>query len=531
MIRSLQAACVLSAFLCLTGVNVVVAQPTFGRPKGDRLPPKTEPGEVRPDDSAAPVMNDWREGDPERSDPSAEATAGIWHAAKTTEGFRYAWSLPAGYERGEGYNLIVIFHPDNQDFRWGVMNHKRLGKDAETPEGGMGAADPAVFRPGDIVVSIDGLTSQPKRPELRRFALDAPTAVKCRDVLLEFSRVLPVQRIYLYGYGGGGRFAQYMAGMFPAVTDGVLAQSAGLGDMEAVKSTVPIVLMHGAKDSMLPLRASLEARDAYEALGHDLVRVRVLREFNDFANPARASEGIDWIDGMRTENAHEAMVAAERMLTPLSRGADEYGYSCPVWFTGAYEVLARVVGEAEPKLQKPADDATIERARALMKRIDDQGATMVKRARELMGPGDARALALDGGPWLGFLIALRDDFRGMPSVEAFFREIAWELVYPRHAAAADELIGVWTSESATEAEKFEKAMETLPQCYLYEALPVDLTARTRVCVRKAEDLGIAPESLDRFEYVGLWDQGCRNGLEEYQRLWSRWRMEGPPARK
>jgi hypothetical protein len=196
-------------------------------------------------------------------------------------------------------------------------------------------------------------------------------------------------------------------------------------------------------------------------------------------------------------------------------------------------VLARIAGEggAAPRFQKPADDATVERARALMKRIDEQGAAMAARARELMGPGDARSLALDGGTWLGFLIALRDDFRGVPSVEKFFREIAWELVYQKHTTAAAELIGTWTSETATDGEKFEKAVELLPQCYLYEALPVDLPARTRVCVRKADDLGIAEDALGRYEFVALWDQGCRDGLAEYQRLWSRWRLEDPPARK
>lgn len=507
--------------LCVTGSPALLAaaQPTFGRPKGDR-PKPTEPDEIQPDESVAPVMNDWRESDPERAAPNADAAPGVWYAHKTAEGFRYAWSLPAGYEKGEGYNLIVIFHPDNQDFRWGIMNHRRA---AAVAADGAATKPAGMFRPGDILVSFDGVEAPPRRPNLRSFPANPESAVKCRDVLLELSRVLPVQRIYLYGYGGGGRFAQYMGATFPAVTDGVLAQSAGLGEIEAVKSTVPIVLMHGAKDSMFPLRSSLEARDAYEATGHDLVRVRVLRGFNDFVNPARASECIDWIDGMRTQDPREALAAAERMLTP--RGADDYGYVSPVWFTGAYELLARVAGDAEPRFSKDADATTIERARALMQRIDDEGIAYTKRARQLMGEGDARTLALDGGPWLGFLLALRDDFRNVPGVEAFFREIAWEFVSGQHAAAASELIDTWTSESATDAEKFEKAVTFLPRCYLYEALPVDLPARARVCMRKADDLDIAQEARDRYEYIALWDQGCRDGLDEYQRFWSRWRFE------
>lgn len=502
------------------GASESLAQPTFGRPKQDRPRPAdpADPNEVKPDESAAPVMEDWREGDPERAEPSDDAKPGVWYAGKTTEGFRYAWSLPVKFEPGKGYNLVVILHPDNHDFRWGVANHQRVGE---------GVRPENVFRPNDLLVSVDGVTANNRRGRgtLRTWEINPQSAVKFRDVLLELSRDLPVQRIYLYGYGAGGRFAAYMAGVFPAVTDGVLAHGSRIDGVEPVKSTVPLVFIHGAKDSQTTLEKSFAATDEYRSLGHDFVRLRVLRGYNDFLNPVRASECIDFIDGLRTEKPADALAAAERMLTP--KFADEYEYRCPVWYAGANEILKRVIGECEPKFEKTADETTASRARALIKRIDDEGAAHVAKLRELLGENtvDARTLVLDGGAWLGYSVALRDDFRGVESVETFYADFAWELLRSAHETEAKALLEVWNSETATDADKFVKLADTLPNGFLYEAFPVDISARSRVCMRKADELEIPEDARGKYEYITLWDDGWRNGLNAYQRRWSQWTFE------
>lgn len=508
--RVMMLVCVLSGGYAAARAD---AQPTFGRPKETR-PRESKPGEdpnrIESDPTMARVAEDWRDEDPERTAPSAEATPGIWYAWKTAESFRYGWSLPATYEKGQGYDLIVLLHPDGADFRWGIANHPRVERDTPPDR---------AFRVENLLVSVDGVTAGSRRPEQRKFECTPENAVKFRDVLLEFARTLPVRRMYLYGVGGGGRFAAYFSNMFPALADGVLDHGGGIADNAAVMSTVPIVFMHGAKDSMTPPARSVRAKDEYESAGHKGVRVRLLRGYNDFLNPVRASECLDYLQGMRADDADEAVDYAVRMLT--AKPADEFDYRCPVWYAGAYEVLNRVVrGEG---FENPPPESARARAAALIKRIDDEGAGHVARVRELMGPGDASSLALDGGPWLGYLVALRDDFRGVKPVSEFMAEIGLDAVVARQEAAAAELATAW-ADAISDRQKFETAMALLPGCFLVETLPVDLGARLRACYRKADELELSSESRDRFEYLSLLERGQRDGLEEYQQVWERWRV-------
>ena len=66
----------------------------------------------------------------------------------------------------------------------------------------------------------------------------AENCVRFRDVLLEFSRNLPVRSIFLYGQGGGGKFAAYFSVAFPALADGVLAHGTAIAENSAIKTTV-----------------------------------------------------------------------------------------------------------------------------------------------------------------------------------------------------------------------------------------------------------------------------------------------------
>jgi pimeloyl-ACP methyl ester carboxylesterase len=493
----------------------VIAQPTFGRPKQSR--PKLtddQPSQPPPIDETA-TPNDWTDADPPRVDPSPDAAPGVWHTAKTQDGFRYAWSYPAKFEKTKAYNLVIILHPENSDFRWGMNAHTR----------GTGGQGQRNFRENDIVVSIDGVTANPKRPSLRTFEVSKENAMKFRDVVLELSRTLPTQRIYLYGKGEGGAFAAAFVTAFPALAEGVVCHASELPENALHASSCPIVLVHGAKDQFVPLSTSAKALDDLEAGGHTQARLRVLRSFNDFTNQSQIDLAIESIEAVRNQDGAEALASVERLLTP--RGGDEYGYRTAPWYAASYGALKRITTTKDPKFTTAPDKATIARAEVLMKAIDDEAAAHVQRLRELIGPGDARTLALDGGPWLGYLIAFRDDFRGVPNAEALFRDLAWELVYPQHAEVARSFGEAWTSDE-TDTQKFVAATESLPNCFLVESLPVDLLARARVCMRKADELDVPQSARDRFEFVTLWEQGWRTGLTEYEKRWSKWR---PPKRE
>ena len=519
------AACATAAAFAVEGH----AQPTFGRPKPSRQPdptpdsPPGQPGDA-PRPSRLPPEEDWRDGDPIRRAPFAQGTQpepGVVFAWKTEDGTRFAWSLPYNFKRGEGYDIIVLLHPARADFRWGFTSHPRPPR------------SPTGFRPDDIVVSIDGLGGDARRPNQRLFEPSDDNMIRFRDIMLEVSRFFPANRLYLYGAGGsteggGGAFAVKFAGTFPALSDGVLVHGAVIPSELASKNTVPIVLMHGAKDSFVPLREAYKSLAAFKSEGHTGVRIRTLRAFNDFTNPVRAAECIDYLQGITGSEPAGVLAAAERMLTP--RPADEYNYTAPCWFTGAYAVLERLTGSGKNAVADVPESVQT-RARELQERIDAAAADHVKALTPLVGPGGAAGLALDGEPWLGYLLAFRDDFRAVPSAEQYIASIGLDSVLAEHAAQAQELLSLWESKSPKAdkdaIETYQRVLDLLPNCYLYEPLPVDLTSWMRAVTRNADELGLDPAQAERYEYITLLDKGWRSGLDEYRLRWRLWSLPPP----
>jgi hypothetical protein len=515
---------VLAAALVLASALPAYAQPTFGRPREDRPRPVQREGvnDIPLAPEAAASTNDWIEQDPPRLEPSPDAPPGVWHTARTSEGYRYAWSLPADFAKGQARNMVVILHPQARDFRWGMLAHARAapGNEGSLPPG------TRVFRPRDIVISLDGLSPVEGSRRLRSFEPSTESFIRLRDVILELSRTFPTQRIYVYGMQQGGAFAAGFSAAFPALTDGLIVHGAEVPEKAIAGGTVPVVILHGAKDQRTPLAAAFEAFSAYREAGREHVYLRVIRNYNDFPSPARVDEAIELLDALRTTEPADALASARRLLVP--RPPDEYDFRAPVWYAGAMVALRRAAGDAGPEFESVPDAEVLTGAKALMKLIDDEGQAHVDALKPLVSAGDAGALALDGGAWIGYAAALRDDFRGVPSVEAYFASLGFDALLDEHAKAARELIDVWTGEDTPDPEKFAKAVAALPACYLFEALPVDLPTRARAIARKARELGIPDDQRDRAEYITLYDRGWRDGLQAYASRWQRWRFNETP---
>jgi len=78
--------------------------------------------------------------DPEQRAPGPDAKplTVYMHTAKAGD-LRYTWVLPKDYDGKTPRNLSLILHGTGLDYRWGHWNNK-----------------PGIFRPEDIVVSVDG---------------------------------------------------------------------------------------------------------------------------------------------------------------------------------------------------------------------------------------------------------------------------------------------------------------------------------------------------------------------------------------
>src|SRR5690349_2664691 len=83
--------------------------------------------------------------DPPQRAPAADAPPlTVFATTAKTGALRYTWVLPKGYDGKAPRNLSVILHGTGLDYRWGHWNNQ-----------------PGVFRPDDVVVSVDGTSPDP----------------------------------------------------------------------------------------------------------------------------------------------------------------------------------------------------------------------------------------------------------------------------------------------------------------------------------------------------------------------------------
>ena len=118
------------------------------------------------------------------------------------------------------------------------------------------------FDPGDRGAGLPGL---------------AKSILKVRDLIqVEIDSGIPAERIVLAGFSQGGVVALRTALHYPRRLAGILALSTFLpptdspaDDLGAIAST-PILMCHGAQDSMLPMALGEAARDQLQSAGYPL---------------------------------------------------------------------------------------------------------------------------------------------------------------------------------------------------------------------------------------------------------------------
>jgi hypothetical protein len=107
----------------------------------------------------------------------------------------------------------------------------------------------------------------------------------------------------------------------------------------------------------------------------------------------------------------------------------------------------------------------------LLDALEREGAAHAAALRKALGKN--KTLALDGGAWLGHLLALREDFRGVESVEALVGELGLERAQERHLDGVRALNKAWYG-SLPDAEKYAAMLAALGEGYLYEGYAPEL---------------------------------------------------------
>lgn len=553
---------VLVAFV--SGVMVLnaaaFAQPTWGRPKTNKPDnANTAPDENNPAGEGTGLVDApgrWTDNDPEQKQPAPDGEPGVWYAARTQggKGQRYLWVLPESFEKGKGYDVIVLLHPKGQSVRFGLSTHSTI--DAENGNR---------FRPEDIFICMDGLSVVGRTQDDRGFVPSEQSILAFRESMLEFSRQFPVRRFYLYGVGTGADFALAFATRFPALAEGLLLyRPTGLsGELvsKGARPQVPVVILHGARDSTQNIGVTIALHRMLVESGCATARFRALPAFNHYPNPVRVSECVDWAAAMNATDPAEVLERARAILE--FKGQDELGYVGPVWFTGAYEALSRITGKgaggdggganSATSSAKPAGagsgsgksaeadgasgpwkklegvtDEVLAGATALQSAIEAHAELHIAGIRAALGGTGAEVgasvsaedIVPDGTPTAALLWHMRQDFRGVENVESFVSSLGYDTLLDTHVAVAADLVEAYDEERQPD-ERAELAARYVPSCFLAPTLPMLIGEAASAAEKKGE---LDEELLEFVELLNNVEKTWGEGGRAYAKLWRQWSL-------
>lgn len=443
-----------------------------------------------------------RAADPERRDPAqAGAPAHKVFAWESKGGLRYTWWVPEDMKSGKPRNLTVICHGTGLDYRWGWLNNPT-----------------AVFRTNDIVIAVDGPSPN---GDTRLFLGEEKDAKAFRDFLHELRAIFAVDRVYLYGHSQGGFFVVYFAGEFPDEVAGVVAHASGAWNWSKTGKNVhrvAISFLHGTADPVVPYGQSPGSRDFYVDAKFPLIHLRRLQLYNHWPNAVRADEELAWCEGMTAASAEEALACAQHILEP--KDSDEYQWTTVVGFSGARDVLRRIVGEGSAPLADAPDEVKV-KARALIAAVEAEGSKHVEALRKVLAAN--KTLALDGKPWLGHLVALREDFRGVDSVEAYVKEIGFDKLYETQSKAAGDIYKAWYDEKDPK-KMYEAIVGAIDRAYLIEGYPPELESKLDELHKQEKKLAVSKKTSKDYAQVELWKDGWKKGREAYADIWKKWKL-------
>lgn len=438
---------------------------------------------------------------------TSQPTDGLGNAVGT--GLAYVWSLPASYQPGTSYDLLIVVHGVGKDAGWGhaAIDPLRLGKDL------------IVISPAGTSVLAQGV---------RSFSDAQADYLAFREFMLEMTRVFPADRIVLFGFEQGGSFALSFAAEFPSLAEGVVVQGSTpwFKDQEQdspgmrTLRQIPIVLLQGTADETMPYAAAAAARDRFLSFEHRAVWLRPLYGCGHDPDAQRVGEAVDWCLGMQHQEAQQVVDTARRLLT-VARPDKAPNLACDAApaLGAVCQLLRRVMGDTEDNTAHlPLGEVEPEVRAAAKRMLGDADAAVTRHltrlAPEAGKPGD---FVLNGKPWLGHLLALREDCQGVPAFEAFSLNSGFGQRFDSQlpAAAAYEQARL----AQTPKERFEGLLDALPGCFLRVSCTPGLVSQMQAWRDNAAELGLSEESLERFETILLLDRSWRDGLAQYWAMW------------
>jgi dienelactone hydrolase len=226
----------------------------------------------------APDISRGFQGIPRSAQPALTASQSrIWectyHFAEANADMPYTLFVPSSYAPGKPVPLVVDLHGLNitplqqilfdgtTDFaeRFGFMVLAPMGFSVSGGWGGRVGApiETAQTKPGgDVRYSASELSE-----------LDAVTALK----LIREKYTIDSDRIFLMGHSMGGGGTYYLGGKYNDIWAGIapISGAGGIADAAAAEryKALPTLIMHGDKDSIVPVATSRRAVLALQSVG------------------------------------------------------------------------------------------------------------------------------------------------------------------------------------------------------------------------------------------------------------------------
>lgn len=441
---------------------------------------------------------------PDFLDPSPEAKSATAYWSKSAGDLRYMWQLPEDYSAESPRHMTVILHGTGGDYRWGYFNnftehHRKLNP----------------LRTEDILISVDG--TSPGNNATRLFLGEDKDVESFREFLMEMREKFAVDKIFLYGHSQGSFFVVHFAAEHPDMLGGVVAHASGTWGWTKVGKKMrdlPVLFLHGTKDPVVPYRQSVSGRNRLLDKGLDLVALLRLPDYNHWPNSMRVSEAIDWCEGMTSEDPQRVLDLAQRLAAP--KGPDSYQYEITAPLSLSRQVVRRLLADGGHPLKDVSAKIAKDGAK-LAKAIEQQGNLVVKK----LGKSYKKKITLDGDKPLGLLVAVREDYRGVDSVEAWYKKIGYDKLLKKHKKTADELHTVWWN-TKKESELYAATVDAIASCFLSEGFQWNMKTLMEEWNDSSEGLRLDKKTLARYESFEAWADGWDLGDKEYKKLWLKW---------
>jgi hypothetical protein len=116
---------------------------------------------------------------------------------------------------------------------------------------------------------------------------------------------------------------------------------------------------------------------------------------------------------------------------------------------------------------------------------------------------------------------VREDYRGVDSVEAWYKKIGYDKVLKKHNKKAQDLHSVWWN-SKKESEIYSATVDAIASCFLIEGFQWNMQTKMEEWNASPASLRLDKKTLEQYESFEAWVDGWELGDKEYKKLWMKW---------